>query len=721
MAAPSALGALASAIHDRLLAGDPAALPGLGQLGRVHVPARVHTRPDGSKLLLPPSETVGLTREAGDASPLAALLLRHLGTPQADPARTLRDTVDQLEAHLAATGEVRLPGVGVFQRTSSGIRFGAAPDLLSAVNRAYDGLQPVGRGDADAPVHETPPPASAERPASQTPAWAPLLADPPREAPPAPATDAPEPEPQAPDPPPVDAPNAAAARPDASGTSPPAPPVDPGEAVDAPPLSEQDAWLDAMTAPPAQDETPPPSPDAEPAAAVPSDAHDVGDDLERLAPTGLLGLDDMDTLPEPTDVAAAEPEAQRSEAATPFATEPVASDLDARHFPWDDADALPPVPADEPVPTDGPEPLDAPAPPVAAPTPSAGLLDDMDTWASDIWTSDGAIPPPGALGAPAPIEDADFSLIEPDRPVPDQQESVPDDAPPSWVTQALGDVRADAPPLPRPDPAAADLGSSAPRHAQAARPGPVIDRIPPSPTDLDAIAAEASMRAGRRWTGGLWGLAVLALIVTAVLFLLPKRAASPERDDTILQRPAGERPATGGAPLIVPVDSLGPAPVDNDPAPSFDGEAGETTGTPDASASGGGSSRSAAPSAPTRPDADRRALGRAPAPGQAILPPRMAGLSADDADALSGRTPVVHGAGGYTWVVLSSTSRAEAAALEDRYREAGYRAGLIVTTSGGRTTYRVVVGQFGDRAHALRLRDRLPPQAPPDTWPLDLR
>ena len=137
------LDALAAAVRDRLLAGAPAPLPGLGTLGRAHVAARVHTAADGSRVLLPPGVALGLSPAAADPTDLAHALVRLSGAPPEAAAAALRDAVDQLDARLAITGEARLGGVGVFQRTSSGLRFAAAADLLAAVNRPFEGLAPV--------------------------------------------------------------------------------------------------------------------------------------------------------------------------------------------------------------------------------------------------------------------------------------------------------------------------------------------------------------------------------------------------------------------------------------------------------------------------------------------------------------------------------------------------------------------------------------------------
>ena len=151
------LDALAAAVRDRLLAGHAVALPGVGTLRRDRVTARVEPQPDGSSLLLPPSETVAFVPgPASDDGALASGLLRSLGTPDADPGSTLRQAIDQLEAHLAASGHVQLPGIGTMQRAGSEVAFEAAPDLLAAVSRPYEGLAPVSTSSAEDTVVRTP-------------------------------------------------------------------------------------------------------------------------------------------------------------------------------------------------------------------------------------------------------------------------------------------------------------------------------------------------------------------------------------------------------------------------------------------------------------------------------------------------------------------------------------------------------------------------------------
>ncbi len=151
------LAALALAIRDRLVAGAPAPLPGLGTLGRAHVSARVHTDADGRRVLLPPGEAVGLSTRAYDPADLAAGLARRSGVPASAAAGLLREAVDQIEARLAITGDARIDGIGVFQRTSGGVRFAPAPEILAAVNRPFEGLAPVEIAAPMAPPASTAP------------------------------------------------------------------------------------------------------------------------------------------------------------------------------------------------------------------------------------------------------------------------------------------------------------------------------------------------------------------------------------------------------------------------------------------------------------------------------------------------------------------------------------------------------------------------------------
>jgi hypothetical protein len=56
----------------------------------------------------------------------------------------------------------------------------------------------------------------------------------------------------------------------------------------------------------------------------------------------------------------------------------------------------------------------------------------------------------------------------------------------------------------------------------------------------------------------------------------------------------------------------------------------------------------------------------------------------------------------------------------DRYRAQGLRASALSAVVGGRTVWRVVVGQFGSVEEAERARAHLPADARADAWILRL-
>ncbi len=192
--------ALAAAIRERLLAEEPAPLPGFGTLRRVHLPARVENRPDGSKTLQPPRESLRLVLGATqDSDPLALALARQLGLPVAQGRAALKTHVDQLEALLSARGEVPLDGVGVVRRTDRGILFGADPSLLATINASFEGLTSVGTGQEASGVADEEPQEAAAPEAAAPEAAAPEAAAPEAAAPEAAAPEAAAPEAAAPE------------------------------------------------------------------------------------------------------------------------------------------------------------------------------------------------------------------------------------------------------------------------------------------------------------------------------------------------------------------------------------------------------------------------------------------------------------------------------------------------------------------------------------------
>ena len=72
---------------------------------------------------------------------------------------------------------------------------------------------------------------------------------------------------------------------------------------------------------------------------------------------------------------------------------------------------------------------------------------------------------------------------------------------------------------------------------------------------------------------------------------------------------------------------------------------------------------------------------------------------------------------GWTMVVDSPTERTRAERIAARFRERGYRIGVLATPLDGVVHYRVGVGQFTDRTQADAARDRLAGRGlPKDTW-----
>jgi len=76
--------------------------------------------------------------------------------------------------------------------------------------------------------------------------------------------------------------------------------------------------------------------------------------------------------------------------------------------------------------------------------------------------------------------------------------------------------------------------------------------------------------------------------------------------------------------------------------------------------------------------------------------------------------------GGYTLIVASEGTRAEAERIAGRYRADGFRVSVLPATVGGRQFFRVAVGQFSSRAQAQARRGDLPDYAPADTWSTQL-
>jgi len=735
------LDAVSVAIRERLLAGRPAPLPGLGTLVRHHVAARVEERPGGTRVMLPPGDTIGLAPSAAGEESLATAFARLRGLPAESAAAAYRSAMDQIEARLAVTGEVRLPGVGMLRRTSSGVVLGVEADLLAAVNRTYEGLAPVGAGGPEpktehpAPLPPPPmPPADAPRPPRppaapddpfesvlDTPAvpTTPEPIDPVRdlasdfgtpEAPPQPA-------------PPADVMGWMSETPFAS----PPPPETPAEAPSRapapvpsvpPPAPAPPAFESLAPGPP-----PPPAPDPSASAAEPSAPAPAPQPEPEPEPLGTPQAPPPPSPPSPPISATPPPyPAPEPPPASPEA--PAASFVDESTLD-DDLDAMLAIPFGD---DDDTEIRDVLPPTPPAPSPAAPA--DAD-WTSQTWTApslaDEALLPSEAdltyESVPeAEIEDADFDVVGA-SPAPPSEE-VPEDAEPAPVlVERVGpDAELAAylsepgrEPMPPMSPLAA-FASAPPDAPQATAPVPV------ETTEDDASEAESSGYSS-------WWILVVLLLAVAVAALVwywpelqprlfPAAGQNAPTRTVDATRPLSADPAADVVPTDL-ADSL-VAQVEPALAPAEDAEVPNpaqptpTSARATPTASGGGVAADDDAPTTTRPG-----LGRAPAAGVAILPPRLAGLSDADIRALASHDAVDPRADAWTLVVLSTPSREDAAALVQRYRRAGYRTGALAASNG--RTFRIGIGQFATRDDALRLRDRLPPEAPADTWLLSLR
>ncbi|MDT0632922.1 SPOR domain-containing protein [Rubrivirga sp. S365] len=675
--------ALAAALRERLVTGRPAPLPGLGTLVRQHVSARVEEHADGSRTILPPGETIGLAGADETAEPIAAAFARALGLPPGDAEGALADAVDQVEARLATTGEARLHGIGLLRRTSRGVVLGVESSLLDAVNQAYDGLAPIEARPAGGAVAEPAPPHDDAGDASDS--------------------------------------EADAAPPDASpfdwGEDPPAAEWD----DDEPAPEEEDADEDEDFSTLDLDDLLPHPPDAAPAAAPPGlgwgslappedapPADEAADDAlgDDALGHGMTEADEADAdqdaapprTPEAAEDEAAGDEADDETLAVPFGV-PEGESL---------ADVLPPTPPEhDPA-------LDADAAPDdlggAADPGGAGHDDNAPTPAA--WASLGTAAAAPLSDDPAPLSSAAAPSSDEGgaEPVPTAETASEPPATPPTETDAAP-TEASAPERPRRVP----VDRVGP---PAKPPGAAGPAVAPPVEALRGGAGRPTAAAPPERSFPWWIVAAVVLLGVAALAWwatsrgpdAPPTAATDvaQAEPTVV---SAAPPASRAAPRRdnaqgVPGNAAAPAPDDDadsavDPAP------------PAAAAPGGQPPRVPGGAAPARPPA--RSI-----PAVNVAPPQLGGLDADDRAALTGGTVDPDDRDTWTFVVVSLQIRDDADAIRRGYQEAGYKTALLAPPSGSEF-HRVAVGQFRSRSQALRLRDRLPPQAPPETWALSLR
>ena len=747
----ASLTALAAAVRDRLLAEEPAPLPGFGTLRRVRVPARVETRPDGSRSLTPPSETLRLVLgQEPDADPLALALARELGLPVAQGRTALKQHVDQLEALLSAVGEVKLEGVGIVRRTDRGVLFGADPGLLATINRSYEGLTPVGtppeaaddepaapEGDAPAPTEASMSVESAESTAASGDERELEVHAPPTEQP----TDEPVPEPRV-----DDELDDKPTESEASG-EPPAPPFagDGGGAgasignvvISAPttgaPADELDDEVDASDEAASADDLFASHDAAPPAAEAPvDDTEPLADDPFVADEPEVMPLSEFSIVPLPeTSKHTGEPEAEEPEAEEPAAfslpaapatpvVPPVSLDDGPTSAedtaPSSDAAAEPATEADAPddlgdlLMADPLEMLDA-APPEASapdapeenePADAATAVDDL---LSGVWTA--GTPAVGSLGLSSPpdpepeeIEDAEYDMIEP-------LASPPAEAPASPDAPLNPDVRERLR-----QGGLAGLSAGRPEGLPAMPAGwtPVDSPSDDEPGEYEPMERERS--------GGVpvWvGVAVALLLLTAVaaVFLWPRLSGgdsapqsaeapvTPEAvEPGVADSPEDDAAADAEDPAA---DSLGagvptaadPAPLAADASAALNGASGGSGSTAGGAASAGASvpAPRTTPASATGPvEARQRPLRSAG--GQAAAMPRV---PTDDplAPDLSGLSPALASAlAGSAPIQLDVTGYTwVVASVADRAEAADLMARY--RRAGYRT--RLIEGEYGGR------------------------
>ena len=441
------------------------------------------------------------------------------------------------------------------------------------------------------------------------------------------------------------------------------------------------------------------------------------------------GSDDGDEMPE---------EAQHDAVADPFA-EPPEPTL-----------GLPPEPEPEPVRdlVSDPEPLDEPAP----------AEDALDAALAGAFVSDSdepdAFDPDAFLDEP-PVSD------EPPSSTFDTAE--PDDEPFSEPTETEWDMAAAFQAEDEPE---AEDGSEAEDEPEAEDEVLADAELADEPADAEEDAAIDAL------LDGVWTPATGATDTPHPLGPMPPElmedadyslvddAATDEPEDGEPAAPEPVEPDLHAAPPLAP-DA--PAPEPPTPAPAFAATAASAaTPSPDRRArpprerSGGGrlplylgvvaavvvgtlavlwfmnrepvvdpvAERSAptvadtAAASPSVPSPAAEALSDTAAAAAEAVPEEPE--PAPSADPLRSTAGIDVGEGGFTWVVASEFDRASAEAAVADFRAQGFRAGVVAEEAGGRTRYRVALGQFASLDEANQHRPNLPAGVPADTWLLRL-
>lgn len=707
----ASISALAAAIRDRLLAEEPAPMPGFGVLRRVHVPARVETRPDGSRTLQPPRESLRLVLgQEHDPGPLALALARQLGLPVSQGREALARHVDQLEALVAAKGEVELDGVGIVRRTDRGLLFGADPALLATINASFHGLTSVGTAPED----------------SSTPEAAPA---PPVTSEPIDTLDT-EAEPAGT---PTDIETANEPAPYLHGDGASAG----GDGASVAAAAEGTFISVPSDGPPSE----PPFSDTE----VPSTAEEPHD-AARLSPeTESPTTDEQETdanvSEEDNGSVLTSPSPQEG---TETIAEPGASSVDDPTVTVGDASPLETFFDGDPDPA-----TDAAPDPFADPEDSTLADAAVDDLLAGIWTA--GTPQPNVLGVdPQAIEDAEYDVIEPDVAPAEDQTSLASTSEPVWepTAQPESPDAVDAPP----EMPTSGIGRPfEPIHVPAGLPAMPVGWNPTVSTPDEEYEADPYDNRDRAipWIPIGIGVAVIAIALMAVLMWpqIEQRLASddvaPVADEAIVQTTSPAPEASGVTdddPLaqdsaLAEIDPEALAAAEEQFLVGPSDEAGESQ-----TAGGGIDARVqrrergeltrpspealAAAAAELAPEESRQTEAAAPPPTSSgsVPAPNVSGLPGALAASLSGSAPIRLDASGFTWVVSSTSTRADAEQAARRYRAAGFRSRVIEGVVNGQPMYRIAIGQFDTREAAYRVRDLLPAdiRGRNDIWTLNL-
>ncbi|MDX1440580.1 MAG: hypothetical protein R3284_11830, partial [Rubricoccaceae bacterium] len=142
---PDTSQAFADTMLRLLQTGKQVVIDGVGRLSRVHRPARVEVKDDGTRVLLPPSAVVDFTQGVFPAESSSDIVLEELKTSAGvDAAADWMKALVSLRSSLDRGESAELPGIGQFSSKGSDITFEATETLTRSVNAAFAGLVPIG-------------------------------------------------------------------------------------------------------------------------------------------------------------------------------------------------------------------------------------------------------------------------------------------------------------------------------------------------------------------------------------------------------------------------------------------------------------------------------------------------------------------------------------------------------------------------------------------------